>query len=144
MIKNLHYYKVGDFFTTLPNEVHFVLGSNLRGRHGAGAAKIAVEFFGLKEGHAEGLCGQSYALPTRNHAIKTLPPLQIAHHVIKFLTFARANPKLKFLITPIGTGLAGMSDILIAPMFRDLPENCAVHEDWVPFIAHEKAIDIEL
>lgn len=144
MLSIVHYYKDGPFFTSLPSDTIFVLGTNLRGRHGAGSVLAGVRYFGLLEGHVEGRCGQCYAIPTKNHAIKTLPPIKIALSVIKFLAYAREHPELKFLITPIGTGLAGLSDTLIAPMFKDLPENCAVHVDWLPFIAHEQAIDTEL
>lgn len=45
------------------NEV-FVFGSNKNGNHAGGAARIAVEKFGAVMGQAEGLQGQSYAIPT--------------------------------------------------------------------------------
>lgn len=144
MIKFLHYYKAGVFFHQLPSDVIFVFGGNEKGAHGAGAAKDAVLYFGAVYGQAEGLQGQSYALPTKNKHLKTLPPIQIAQYVLRFLKFAREHPELKFLITPLGTGLAGISDLVIAPMFRDLPENCCVHEDWVLYLAHEEAVDTRL
>lgn len=42
----------------------FVFGSNANGNHAGGAARIAVEKFGAIMGQAEGLQGQSYAIPT--------------------------------------------------------------------------------
>lgn len=45
------------------NEV-FVFGSNLNGNHTGGAAYLAVEKFGAEMGNAEGIQGQSYAIPT--------------------------------------------------------------------------------
>lgn len=50
----------------------FVFGSNPEGRHGAGAAKVAVDRFGAKYGQGEGLQGNSYALPTKDLRSKPL------------------------------------------------------------------------
>nr|DAT39777.1 MAG TPA: hypothetical protein [Caudoviricetes sp.] len=47
-----------------------MFGSNPEGRHGAGAAKIAVTQFGAKYGIGEGLVGDSYALPTKDLRVK--------------------------------------------------------------------------
>ena len=46
-----------------PNEV-FVFGSNTLGQHYGGAARVAHQKFGAKWGLAEGLSGQTYAIPT--------------------------------------------------------------------------------
>src|ERR1035438_7603021 len=51
----------------------FVFGSNLAGRHGAGAALTAKMFYGAKLGNGVGMSGESYAIPTKSYAIKTLP-----------------------------------------------------------------------
>ena len=48
-----------------PNQI-FVFGSNTQGRHGLGAAKIALQKFGAKYGQAEGIQGQSYAIITKD------------------------------------------------------------------------------
>lgn len=42
----------------------FVFGSNMNGNHTGGAARLAVEKFGAIMGQAEGIQGQSYAIPT--------------------------------------------------------------------------------
>lgn len=144
MLHVLHFYKEGPFFTNLPTDTIFVVGTNLRGRHGAGAARMAAQYYGLKEGRSEGLCGQSYAIPTRDHQIKTLPVETIAQTVHRFLVFARGKPNLKFIVTPVGTGHAGLEHNVIAPMFAALPENCAVSELWLPFIPHVQAFDCGL
>ena len=39
-------------------------GSNLNGNHYGGAARIAYEKFGAEWGVAEGLSGNTYAIPT--------------------------------------------------------------------------------
>ena len=44
----------------------FVFGSNPEGKHGAGAARTAVDKFGAKYGQGEGLQGNAYALPTKD------------------------------------------------------------------------------
>ena len=44
----------------------FVFGSNPKGIHGAGAAKVAEQQFGAMRGLGEGLINQSYALPTKD------------------------------------------------------------------------------
>ncbi|MBT5491936.1 hypothetical protein HOK00_06735, partial [bacterium] len=55
----------GNVSTLKENEV-FVFGSNPEGRHGAGAAKVAMNKFGAIYSKGRGLYGQSYALPTKN------------------------------------------------------------------------------
>ena len=46
-----------------PDEI-FVFGSNARGKHGSGAARIALDHFGAVYGKGHGLHGQSYAIDT--------------------------------------------------------------------------------
>lgn len=99
------------------NEV-FVFGSNTAGIHGAGAAKLAYENFGAVWGVGYGLRGQSFALPSKNNKIETMPVNQIKPYVDDFLLFVLNNPKLTFLVTEIGCGLAGYSPADIAPLFR--------------------------
>jgi hypothetical protein len=93
----------------------FVFGSNLAGRHGKGAAKWALQHRGAIYGQGEGLQGQSYAIPTKDKLIKTLP----ADH-----------PEMIFQLTPIGCGLAGYSPADIAPMF--LVHGAALHNVILP------------
>lgn len=100
-----------------PNEI-FVFGSNLAGRHGAGAARYAVDRFGAVYGQACGLQGQSYALPTKSKYLITLSLKEIRKYVKEFLQFAKDNPDLNFLVTEIGCGLAGYSPKEIAPLFK--------------------------
>lgn len=45
-------------------DIIFVFGSNPKGKHGAGSAKVALQKFGAKYGKGDGLHGQSYALIT--------------------------------------------------------------------------------
>lgn len=112
-----------------PNRV-FVFGSNTAGIHGAGAAKTANELYGAAWGQGEGLQGDSYAIPTKNMNLKTLPLDIIKKHVDKFLEFAWENQGLKFFVTRIGCGLAGYTDEQIAPMFAEAPLNCELPDGW--------------
>ena len=105
----------------------FVFGSNLAGRHGAGAARFAHEHHAAKMGIGEGMTGESYALPTCDREIRPLPLETIAVHVERFLDFARQNPKLQFQVTRVGCGLAGYDDTQIAPLFLRAPDNV-----WLP------------
>lgn len=101
----------------------FVFGSNLAGRHGAGAALFAAKNHGAVYGVGMGLQGNSYAIPTKNRNIETLPLGYIQEYVDIFIKYARANPDLQFQLTAIGCGLAGYKPEQIAPMFAQVPPN---------------------
>lgn len=121
-----------DAFHTPGEGVIFVFGSNLRGRHGAGAARAASDRYGAIEGQGIGLQGQSYAIPTKDQRIHTLPLNDIKRHVQDFVQFTHNHPELTFLVTPVGTGLAGYAPYQIAPMFLDVI-NCWLPLPWLPF-----------
>jgi hypothetical protein len=108
----------------------FVFGSNLAGRHGKGAALFAKEHCGAIYGHGLGLQGNSYAIPTKDENIKTLPLDAIHNFVNGFVLFATQNPDMIFYVTRVGCGLAGYKDIDIAPMFKDAPSNCILPKMW--------------
>jgi len=99
-----------------PNQV-FVFGSNLAGKHGRGAAKQALKW-GARYGKGEGLCGQTYGIPTKDRNLNVLSLEQIAKHINRFIKFAKQHPNLEFLVTEIGCGLAGYKPKDIAPLFR--------------------------
>jgi hypothetical protein len=82
-----------------PNQI-FVYGANSGGRHGAGAAKLALKW-GAKHGMA-GLVGQTYGIPTKDKKIQTLPLDKIQVHVNDFLATAFSHPEYEFLLTKIG------------------------------------------
>lgn len=101
-----------------PNEV-FVFGSNLAGIHGAGAARLAYDNFGAVWGEGEGLRGQSYALPTKDDKLQTLPLIDVQTGVEIFSDCVEMYPEYDFLITEVGCGLAGFSPKEIAPLFNN-------------------------
>lgn len=100
------------------DNVIFVFGSNLAGRHGKGAALYAREHYGAKYGQGIGFQGRSYAIPTKNGRLEILGLAEITNHVKNFLIFAAQNRQYVFKVTEIGCGLAGYSPKQIAPMFR--------------------------
>lgn len=109
----------------------FVFGSNRTGRHGKGAALAAVRNHGAIRGQGEGLQGSSYAIPTKDHRVETLPLAEIAAHVRTFIAFAELRTDLTFKVTPIGCGLAGYTPAQIAPLFDKAPDNCRLPEEFV-------------
>jgi len=108
----------------------FVFGSNLAGRHGKGAALFARKHHGAIYGIGEGIQGSSYAIPTKDEKLKVLPLSTIKEYVNSFLSFAEVNSTMKFILTPIGCGLAGYSPKDIAPMFKDAPSNIILPEEF--------------
>jgi hypothetical protein len=120
---------------TLPTgRAVFVFGSNLAGMHGGGAARAAADKFGAEFGVGIGLTGSSYAIPTKDERIQTMPLAAIEPHVEEFLRYASARSAATFFVTRIGCGLAGYSDGDIAPMFKNAPLNCNLPEAWRPWV----------
>jgi hypothetical protein len=122
-----------------PNQI-FVFGSNEAGVHGAGAAKIALQKFGARWGVGFGLVGNSYAIPTKDLEIRTLPLDKIGFYIQCFLTEAMEYPDTEFLVTKIGCGLAGYSELEIASLFKNklIPENVTLPESFYNIInSHE-------
>lgn len=112
----------------------FVFGSNYSGRHGAGAALYARNHYGAKYGVGKGRTGQAYAIPTKDGYLKTLPLNVIEKHVQDFIEYAKQSPELNFLVTRVGCGLAGYKDQDIAPMFKSVPQNCILPQEWKPYV----------
>jgi hypothetical protein len=119
----------------------FVFGSNEAGIHGAGAARAALLQHGAVWGVGFGHEGDSFAIPTKDQFIKTLPILTINHYVENFIRYARANSHLRFQVTQLGCGLAGLKPEHIAPMFMKAPENCSFDLAWRPHLPERKGED---
>ncbi len=100
--------------TSLKDGEVFVFGSNKEGLHGGGAAYIAFKEFGAEWGVGIGMTGRCYAIPTMDGSIDI-----IRSHVEDFTAYAKAHPRLTFLVTPIGCGIAGWKAGQIAPLFAD-------------------------
>lgn len=110
----------------------FVFGSNLAGRHGAGAALYAMRNYGAEYGVGQGRTGMSYALPTKDWMLKTLTLAAIERHIIDFIAYAYDNPDDEFLLTPIGCGLAGYRRDQIKPLIEKYlrPSNVIYTKEW--------------
>jgi hypothetical protein len=101
-----------EWIRSLEKDEIFVFGSNLAGFHAGGAAQLARKW-GAIWGQGVGLQGQTYAIPTMFRTAEEIKP-----YVDEFLTFAKAHPELKFLVTEIGCGIAGFTPEDIAPLFK--------------------------
>jgi hypothetical protein len=120
----------------------FVFGSNPEGRHGAGAAKIAVDSFGAIYGQGEGLQGNAYALPTKdlrvkeNKGFKSISPEQIIKNIKKLYNVAIQNPDKQFKIAYRNTtevSLNGYSGLEMIEMFNKagaIPSNIIFSKEW--------------
>ncbi len=112
----------------------FVFGSNLAGVHGAVAALYAVKHHGAIYGQGIGLQGNSYGIPTKDAHITTLPIRDITKYVNQFIEFADRHEEMTFMVTRVGCGLAGYTDIQIAPLFKEAPDNCVLPAEWEQYI----------
>lgn len=111
----------------------FVFGSNLAGRHGKGAALFALRKHGAQYGVGYGPMGTCYAIPTKGKRLEILTLPEIRYYVDRFKDFARLRPDLTFRITAIGCGLAGFTPDQIGPLFKGVPANCILPEEFKPY-----------
>jgi hypothetical protein len=121
-----------DNITELKKHQVFVFGSNEAGIHGAGAAKLAHKKFGAVYGVGFGLRGQTFAIPTKDLKIRTLPLDKVESYIHSFLLEAMDHPDTEFLVTKIGCGLAGYLEEEIANLFKGkfIPENVVLPESF--------------
>ncbi len=103
-----------EFVDSLCEDEIFVFGTDPMGKHTSKAAVQAANYFGAMIGQAEGLFGQSYAIPIHKHRVE-----EMVKAVKRFIKFAQEYPDKKFYVVPIGCGSAGMDPAFVALMFRD-------------------------
>ena len=113
-----------EWITDLKEDEVFVFGSNLKGMHGGGAARVAYDKFGAVWGQGVGMQGQSYGIPTMHGGTDVIKP-----YVDEFIEYAKQHPEKKFLVTPVGCGIAGFTESEIAPLFKDAKD---VENIWLP------------
>lgn len=120
-----------DFITHLNKGEIFVFGSNLKGLHGGGAARLAYERFGAIWGQGVGLQGSCYGIPTMHGGVDAIKP-----YVDDFIEFAKNHTEYTFLVTKIGCGIAGFKEEEIAPLFADAVsvDNIILPESFVMFL----------
>jgi len=122
--------------TSLQSNEIFVFGSNAEGIHGKGAALTAKQNFGAIQGQAEGLQGQSYAVITKKNwrEAKSSSLKEIQDSIEKMLDFAKDNPDKKFLVTKLGSSLAGYKVTEIKKLFENLkdkiPNNVVLPKEY--------------
>lgn len=117
------------------NEV-FVFGSNMNGHHSGGAAKLAFEKFGAIEGSWHGIQGighdfRSFAIPTLGFNYEKLPLKTIRQYIDELVDVAKLCPEKTFLLTPIGTGIAGFSlEEIKSILPKKIPKNIIKVGEW--------------
>ena len=111
----------------------FVFGSNKAGRNGKGAAKYAAMKYGAVRGVGEVPTGEAYAIPTKGYNLELLPYSEIDEAIVRFLRYASEHHDKKFLLTPVGTGLAGHSkeDVWSTLCREGLTSNVFLSHTWV-------------
>lgn len=113
----------------------FVFGSNTEGRHGGGAAKVALDYYGAIYGQPYGLQGQSYGIVTKdlNIGLHSISYDDIEKQINDLIEFALQNKHLTFWVTKIGCGLGGYTINEIAPLFSNkiYPENIILPIEFV-------------
>lgn len=120
----------------------FVFGSNEAGIHGAGSALTARLNYGAVLMQGVGRQGESYAIPTKGKIVingqtrvgRPLPADKIKEYVDGFIRYAKENPSEEFQVTKIGTGHAGFTHEMMAPLFSDAPGNCLFDTAWEPWL----------
>lgn len=106
-----------------PNQI-FVCGTNEAGIHAGGAAAQAYKDFGALMGQSRGaIGGQSYGVITLDHNMQKVSLKDIENQARDLATCALANPNKEFLLTPVGTGIAGFTIDEMSPLFDNMPEN---------------------
>jgi len=102
----------------LKENEYFVFGSNEAGIHGGGAARLALDKFNAQYGKPFGFQGNSFAIPTKDRNIETLPLENIKEYIALSEVFFEQNPDKIFYVTKIGCGLAGLTVAEVAPLFN--------------------------
>lgn len=121
---------MSEYITKLePNEI-FVFGSNLAGRHGAGAALQARMQFGARWGKGEGITGRCYAFPTLDENLKQLPLERLEQARDRLYQTCWNNPDHRFLLSKVGCGLAGYPEEQMRALFSAPEPNLILPEDW--------------
>ena len=100
-------------FALRENQI-FVFGTDQRGSQRYGAAGIAFNKFGAKQGVVEGKTGNAYALPT-----KGFPFQQFANAVSRLIETMKTDTVHTYLVTPVGCGHAGYDIKAVADLFKE-------------------------
>lgn len=113
-----------------PNQI-FVFGSNMRGAHLGGAARTAMQKFGAEYRVGEGLVGQSYAFPTLDEKMYKVSKSVLEYNRDQLYKCATENPDKEFLLTAVGTGIAGFKSSEMQALFKFPPANVKLPTEWL-------------
>ena len=116
--------------TYLDPEEIFIFGSNRRGEHAGGAARLAHEKFGAEWGISEGLTGQCYAFCTLEPEMTKVGQRMLEKQRNRLFSTCRALPEKVFLLTKVGCGIAGFAEKEMIALFKDSPSNLVKPEGW--------------
>lgn len=124
-----------EIIESLEDDEIFVFGSNTEGRHGAGAAKIALDKFGAIYGQSKGLMGRSYGIVTKDlsKGERSIVLNEINDQIDELLSFAVDNKHLTFYLTKIACGRGGYDIKDIGPLFANkvIPINVILPKEFV-------------
>ena len=111
-----------DYIERLEPHQIIVFGSNTEGRHGAGAALMAKQKWGAIYGNPKGIQGQCYAIVTKDlkQGKRSVPLAEIRAQIKELVEYALAHPELEFLVTRIGTDLAGYTVGEIGGLWKEV------------------------
>lgn len=118
------------FITSLDTNEVFIFGSNLAGRHGAGAALTAKNKFGAIYGIGEGPQGRSYAFPTLDWNLNKLSTERLRTSAELLRAWAGMYSWHTFFLTDVGCGLGGYTPEYMKQFFVMMPPNVIKPEGW--------------
>ena len=118
--------------TKLSSHEIIVFGSNLRGKHSGGLAKICKKKFGAIEGISEGRMGQCYAFPTLDENFNQRSKKDLIKSIEKLIGTANNNTDKIFLVTKVGCGITGYSEEFMKELFnrKDISANIILPKGW--------------
>ena len=120
----------------------FVFGSNEKGIHGGGAARVAFDKHGAVRGQGFGPQGNSWGIPTCSKPTGEpgfeISVERLAFYIGCFIAYAKHYPNETFQVTKIGCGLAGWTNEQVAPLFTNAPANCQFDTEWKPFLGENR------
>lgn len=96
-----------EMITELSQGEVFVFGSNTKGEHGGGAARIAHIKFDAEWGVGEGMTGRCYAIPTLYGNRDKVSKEDFIGSLAQFIRFASEHKNMTFFLTKVGCGIAG-------------------------------------
>lgn len=96
-----------EMMTELSEGEVFVFGSNTKGEHGGGAARIAHTKFDAEWGVGEGMTGRCYAIPTLDGNRDKVSREDFISSLAQFIRFANEHKNMTFFLTKVGCGIAG-------------------------------------